>query len=58
VIKNGSMIAEDRLSLTALLIRLNESYPRQQDQLQILDELLADGVTDAVFAEWLQLKNR
>lgn len=52
------MIAEDRLSLTALLIRLNESYPRQQDQLQILDELLADGVTDAVFAEWLQLKNR
>jgi hypothetical protein len=50
-----SMIAEDRFSLTSLLIQLNKSHPRHQDQLQILDELLTDGVTDEVFAEWLRL---
>jgi hypothetical protein len=45
-------MAEDRLSLHALLLRLSECYPRHQDQMQILTNLLEEkGVTEEVFAE-------
>jgi hypothetical protein len=45
-------MAEDRLSLHALLLRLSESYPLRQDQLQVLTDLLEEkGITEEVFAE-------
>jgi hypothetical protein len=45
-------MAEDRLSLNALLLRLGECYPLRKDQMQILTDLLEEnGVTEEVFTE-------
>ena len=50
-------MTEDRLTVTALLLRLSECYPRHHDELQVLGDLLEDkGVTDEAFAEALRVE--
>jgi hypothetical protein len=48
-------LPKERLSLTALLLRLSECYPLHHDELQVLGDLLEEkGVTDEVFAKRLR----